>query len=166
MTQKTENTFELLYAAAAKPLYNLALYAVGDQPTAERILTGVFAEMFNNVSDQTDPDLFKRKCIGLMYRRVHKTRRKAEYGMGSSELPQIAKEQQNPEDIKKAKLFHMLRRLSFEERYIIMLFCWQRFSLGQIAEMIGQPTFLLRKHLKAILNKTADISSAYFLSGD
>lgn len=40
--QKLEDTFEVLYNATAKPLFNLALYTTGDQPTAERILTDVF----------------------------------------------------------------------------------------------------------------------------
>jgi DNA-directed RNA polymerase specialized sigma24 family protein len=152
-TQKSEYTFELLYNAAAKPLYNLALYSIGDQATAERILTDVFVEVFYTISDHTDLDFFKKKCMKLIYRRARKIRIKLGYDIGSTAPFKMKGGQQKSDDIKRAQLFNMLSKLSFEERYIILLFCWQRLSFNQIAETIYRPRFITRKHLYAIANK-------------
>lgn len=146
--------------ATAKPLYNLALYAIGDQSTAERILTDVFVDVFYTILDQSAPDLFKKKCIKLIYRRARKIRIKPGYDIDSTAPFKMEGGQQKSDDIKKAQLFDMLSKLRFEERYIILLFCWQRFSLKQIAETICRPKFIARKRLYAILNKATRVSEA------
>lgn len=155
--QKSEDSFELLYNATVKPLYNLALYTIGDQPTAERILTDVFVEASYAISGQSDPDLFKKKCIKLLYRHSRKIRIKQKHD-GSTAPFKIEGEGQKSDDIKRTQLFDMLSELSFEERYIILLFCWQRFSFKQISETICQPKFIVRKRLYAIINKVARVS--------
>ena len=157
-TQNMEEAFELLYDATAKPLYNLTLYTIGDQPIAERILTDIFVDVFYTISDQADSDLFKKKCIKSLYRRIRKIRIEPEYDIGCIAQFKIKGRQQKPEDIKRAQLFCILRRLSFEERYIILLFCWQRLSLKQIAETLCLPKFLVRKCLHAITAKAAAVS--------
>ena len=156
--------FELLYNATVKPLYNLALYTLGDQPTAERILTDVFVEVFYNISDQSDPDLFMKKSIKLIYRHARRTKINPGYDIGSTASFKMKEGLQNPDDIKRGQFFCILSRLSFEERYIILLFCWQRFSLKQIAEAICRPEYIVRKRFYAIINKAARVSDAFLIT--
>ena len=139
--QETEKTFQLLYNATAKPLYNLAIYATGDQSTAERILTDVFVKVFYTIPDQSAPDLFMKKCIKLLYRHARRIRIKQKHD-GSTAPFKIEGEEQKSDDIKRTQLFDLLSKLSFEERYIILLFCWQRFSLKQIAKRYANQSSL------------------------
>lgn len=102
-------------------------------------------EVVHNISDRSDSDLFKEKCIKLIYSYVRKIRIKLEYSIDSTVSFNIMRNQEKKDDIKKIQLFDMLSKLSFEERYIIVLFCWQSFSLKQIAKTICRPIFITKK---------------------
>ena len=59
-------------------------------------------------------------------------------------------------DDERNKRLDKLYRLSLKERYILLLFCWQRFSLKRIAKIISLPMFITKKRLYAALNKAAN----------
>ncbi|RJE46674.1 hypothetical protein A7K50_13025 [Dehalobacter sp. MCB1] len=59
-------------------------------------------------------------------------------------------------DNERKKQLDKLYRLSPKERYILLLFCWQRFSLKRIAKTISLPVFITKKRLYAALNKAVN----------
>lgn len=61
--------------------------------------------------------------------------KKSKYNMDSVKLLKASDDRKKPDyNIKKAQLIDVLGKLSLEKRFILLLFCWQRFSLKQIAK--------------------------------
>ena len=59
---KLQNQVEFLYHAAAKQLYNLALYTIGNQKVAEQITIDAFADAFYSITDKSDAELFESEA--------------------------------------------------------------------------------------------------------
>lgn len=57
------------------------------------------------------------------------------------------------EDGPNRRLLAALLDLHYNERYIILLFCWLRLSQKEIARILVLPAFLVRKRLYASLRK-------------
>ena len=141
---ESQNQVELFYNAAAKPLYNLALYTTGDPALAQQVTIDAFVDSFHNISDKTDLELFINKSTKLLYRYIRKAQKN---NFDQAALLKTAR------GINDEKHMDMLCRLSPNERYIVLLFCWQRFSLKRIAQIISLPVFITKKRLYAALNK-------------
>jgi DNA-directed RNA polymerase specialized sigma24 family protein len=142
------NQADLLYRAASKQLYNFALYAVGDQRAAEQITENAFADAFLRVPDRSDIRQFYIRCLKLLCRYGRKLRKKTAYCMDEI-IPPTANRQASIE--KKCSL-QLLRKLSYDQRCIFLLFCW-RIPITQIASITGLPVFMTRRRLSAVINK-------------
>lgn len=145
-----QNQVELLYNAAAKPLYNLALYTTGDPASAEQTAIDAFVGAFHSIPDKTDLELFRNKSAKLLYRYICKAQKN---NFDQAALLKISGDMNGK---KQKNIMDMLCRLRLDERYILLLFCWQRFSPKQIARTICLPVFITRKRLYAALNKAVD----------
>lgn len=163
MTEEIElqNQIEFLYKATSKQLYNLALYAIGNQRAAEQITTQAFADAFLRDPDKFDTTQFSLRSISLLYLYGRKLRKKTVYNISEIMLSQKAKRQENHEK----KLFlEILRAFSYDERYILLLFYWMRIPLKQIASITGRPVFITRKRLLATMNKVITLRENYYYS--
>ncbi|NLA88012.1 MAG: hypothetical protein GX847_12185, partial [Clostridiales bacterium] len=58
---------EYQYRTAAKQLYNLALFAIGDKGLAEQTAAGAFADALKQIKDTSDIELFRKHCCTLLY---------------------------------------------------------------------------------------------------
>ncbi len=87
------------------------------------------------------------KLLYRYIRRAHKNDQAA--------LLKTAEDINSLDDNRKKKYMDMLGRLSPDERYSVLLFCWQRFSLKRIAKTINLPLFIIKGRLYAALNKVA-----------
>jgi len=153
--QEIQNQVEFLYNATAKQLYKLALYTLGNKKAAEQITINVFCEAFNNISDKADANLFKERSIKLLYKYGRKIQKKSEWN-GSTILIKTSEDIEEQVDVKKKELIQMLGSLNFDERYILLLFYWQKFSIQQIAKAICLPIFLVKKRFGVTVNKAVN----------
>jgi DNA-directed RNA polymerase specialized sigma24 family protein len=142
---------ENLYHTTAKQLYNLALYAVGDTTLAEETAVSAFSDACGCIRDATDSVKFQRLCFRLLYRHCKKVRR-------YYKLPTGRFTDNSAENLKSASdhkhLSEMLICLDFDERFIVLLFCMQKYSVRQIAKITRLPCFLIEKRLVAAVGKT------------
>jgi DNA-directed RNA polymerase specialized sigma24 family protein len=133
-----QNQIEHLYQTTAKQLYNFAFYAVGDKRLAEQTAVSAFSDAFKHISDKSDISLFQKHYFRLLYIHGKKVHRKSEYYI--SRIPADS-------------LTEMLIGLSFEERYVLLLFCWQKYSIHQIAKTTMLPGFIIERRLNAAVSK-------------
>ncbi|SHH99068.1 DNA-directed RNA polymerase specialized sigma subunit, sigma24 family [Sporobacter termitidis DSM 10068] len=147
--REIQKQVEFLYQAAARQLYNMALYTVGDREAAEEITIHAFTGAFRKCSDKTNVDLFKEQSIKLIYRHGRKLQR-------SPDRRCTAPETAGQISAGKKEFIQMLSGLSFDERYILLLFCWHGFSVRQIAKAIGRPVFLTRRHFESAIHKAVN----------
>jgi DNA-directed RNA polymerase specialized sigma24 family protein len=142
MTVETarQNTMESLYEAAAKPLYNMAVYTIVDRRLAERTAAVVFLDACRGCSGIPEGGPFMKRCFGLLYRR-------------GRELCQEDSEFSSA-DTSGAPLGKLLSPLSYDERFILLLFCRHKYSLRQISEITGLPEFTVDRRLTSAAGKT------------
>ena len=138
-----QEQYESLYSAAAKQLYNLALFTIGNPAAAEQIVIDTFVNVLSSTQDNLSVDLFVEQSIGFLYRKGRKARKKAGYVIGCA----FEDQPESPTAIKKRQLIRMLGELSYDERFMLLLFCWQRYSIKQIARIMCIPVFITRKRL-------------------
>ncbi len=131
---------EYIYQIAVKQLYNLALYSVGDRRLAEKTMVGAFSDAFNRLRNKSDVALFERHCLRLLYVHGKKVQRKSEYYIGC---------------IAQDSITEKLIGLNFEERYVLLLFCWRKQSIKQIAQTTRLPQFMIEQRLNAAVRKAA-----------
>lgn len=143
---KTQNQIGFFYNAATKPLYNLALYTMGDPVLAQQVTIDAFVGSFHSISDKADLELFMNKSIKLLYQYIRKVQKNNGKVIPTTGDIYILNGEKN-------KNMDMLCKLSPDERYILLLFCWQRFSIKRIAEAISLPRIIVKKRLYAVLNK-------------
>jgi DNA-directed RNA polymerase specialized sigma24 family protein len=128
-----QNRINVLYETAAKPLFQVALYSVGNRSVAEDSAEMAILGAFRDGPDVSDPGAFLKRCLGKLYRCVKEAR--------SESIKTGA------DDAQAKPLGQMLAPLSFDERYILLLFCRQKYSIGQIAEITGLQEFIVEKRL-------------------
>ncbi|MEA4894680.1 MAG: hypothetical protein VB064_05410 [Oscillospiraceae bacterium] len=134
---------EFLYDATVKLIYNLALYTIGNSSMAEQITTDAFCDAFYRVTDRSDIELFMKKAIREVYKHGRKIKRLS-YCSGLLCMDTNAGAR---------RLLAALLDLDYNERYIILLFCWLRLSPKEIARIICLPTFLVKKRLYTSIRK-------------
>jgi DNA-directed RNA polymerase specialized sigma24 family protein len=133
---------DVLYQEAAKPLYNLALFAVGERSLAEEAALGAISVTYRHLPDASDRQAFRSESLRLLYLYGKKLCRK-------NLLPRKAG---GMEDVLPAdgtrRLGCLLEGLSYDEKFILLLFCCQKLTVPEIAETLRQPVFLVEKRLK------------------
>lgn len=134
----------------AYQLYHMALCAVGDAALAEQTAAGAFCDALNQIRDASDAGMLRMRCFSLLYRYCKKTR--GLYGSTDGYTDAASAEY-----IKYAgghrRLPEMLACLSFDERFIILLFCLQKYSVRQIATITRLPGFIVERRLNAAVGK-------------
>ena len=145
-----QNQVEFLYRATAKQLYNLALYVIGNQRVAEQITIDAFADAFVSIPDKSDAERFIKRSIKLLYRYGRKRHRKAGYSIMDIAFSENAERWNS---VGKNHLFEILNKLNYDERFILLLFCWQKFSAKEIANIMYLPLFFAKKRIFVTINK-------------
>jgi DNA-directed RNA polymerase specialized sigma24 family protein len=130
---KEKSHLALLYHTSAKQLFNLALYAVGDGHLAEQAVVSAFAGAYRRLPDKSDVRLFERQCVRLLYVCGKKTLRQS-----GGRRDAIAAD--TTADGETSRLASLLSGLSFNERFILLLFCRLRLSVRQIAAAMRLPS--------------------------
>jgi len=113
-------------------LYQMALCAVGDAVLAGPAAAGAFADALNRIPDTFDIGLFRMQCYSLLYRHCKKVRGHA---------------------CCHKQLSGTLACLDFDERFILLLFCLQKYSVRQIAKITRLPGFVIEKRLNSAVGK-------------
>lgn len=119
---------------------------------AQQVTTDAFVDAFHSISSKADIELFVNRSAKLLYRYIRKAHKNDQ-----AALLKTAEDINSLDDNKKKKYMDMLGRLSPDERYIVPLFCWQRFFLKRIAKTINLPLFITKGRLYAALNKVAKV---------
>ncbi len=150
MQQQIENQ----YRAAAKQLYNMALFSIGDKGLAEQTAAGVFADALEHLKDTSDIEFFRKHCCTLLYQYCKNIRRQYfcpdKYIADEAALDLRCVENGS-------HLSGILICLSFEERFIVLLFCLQKYSVRQIAQITRLPCFIIEKRLMAAVGRAATL---------
>ena len=160
--QEIQNQVEFLYHETAKQLYKLALYTLGNRKVAEQITVNAFCEAFNTISDKTDVNLFKERSIKLLYKHGRKIQKKSEWN-GCTIPVRTSEDIVEQAGVKKKELIQMLGSLNFDERYILLLYYCQEFSIQQIAKAICLPVFLAKKRFGVTVNKAVKYMKTFAL---
>jgi DNA-directed RNA polymerase specialized sigma24 family protein len=124
----------------ATELYNLAFYIYGNQAEASAASSDTFIKAYAKISvNPTMPDTeqFKQLCFKLLF----------QYGS----INRFTNTKLHPD--KENKLYTMLRPLSYNERFIILLFCCHKMQKEQISELLCLPEFLVAKWLLSASQK-------------
>lgn len=129
---------ELKYHATVLYLYNLALYTVGDKRLAEQAAAQAFSDAFIRIRGNADVQLFEAHCLRRLYMFGKKSHRLSDNFIGCKAHD---------------RLTELLISLSFQERYILLLFCWRKFTIHQIAKTTRLPQFIIEKRLNTAVNK-------------
>jgi RNA polymerase sigma-70 factor (ECF subfamily) len=138
-----------LYNSSAKELYNLALYSVGNQPLAEQLAIDAFVSAYNRLPDKSDVTQFQIKSAGQLYR---KTKEMLNKGIGEPDKYEsigLAND--------KNRINALLTGLNYDERFLLLLFSQQRFSAGQIAQILRVPKLVVRKRFCRVINKAMKV---------
>ncbi len=156
MIGDTKESNELAYLSrfSAKQLYNLALHTVGDRHLAEQAVISAFSDACRQRDDSPDVRRVEAQCVRLLYRYGKKAVREAFHGCedtaGGAADPCIKLHAEEP-----SRLTCLLSGLSFSEKFILLLFCRHKYTVGQIAEITGLPVFLVERRLNAAADKAA-----------
>lgn len=152
-----EEQVAFLYRATAKGLYHLAFYTIQNQSMAERLSIDAFAFAFYQLSDKSDVVQFKTVSAGQLYQSIKK---RLFIHRWHDPCKRMAHENSNLiEESECSQIAALLTGLSFDERFILLLFLQQRFSQKQIAKILCIPRFVVGRRLYRTLGKTADIWS-------
>ncbi len=151
---KENNELAYLSRFSAKQLYNLALHTVGDRHLAEEAVISAFSDACRQRDDTSDIRQVEAQCVRLLYRYGKKATRDAfdgrEGAAGGTADPCIKLHAAHT-----SRLACLLSGLSFSEKFILLLFCRHKYTVGQIAEMTGLPVFLVERRLNAAADKAA-----------
>jgi DNA-directed RNA polymerase specialized sigma24 family protein len=156
-----KNQVEFLYNATAKELYNLALYSVQNQPLAEQLTIDAFAFAFNSLSDKSDAEQFRMKSIKFLYRSIKKSVSKANRGPGKLKDQRIYENTEFPKSKERTRLNTLRLLLECDERFILLLFCYQKFSVKRISRILNLPTFIAKKSLHITITKAIELWRIY-----
>lgn len=123
---------------AGRELYSLALYVFGNESDALKASVASFAKAYRKVSGgKAGPDIVKLEALGLrfLYR----------YGKAAGTKKAGGDSTFN----------NALCRLTYDERFLLLLFCRRKMKLRQIAAVLRQPHFLVARRLLSGARKLA-----------
>ena len=149
--RETEQSIEF-YNKLAKQLYNLALYTLGDTALAQRTAIRAFCDTYERLGGIGDVRVCRRHCIRLLYTYGRKAWRKhrkicaAAHALCYQELP--------PGHGKKP-LAALLDGLSYDSRFLLLLFCYCKLTIPEIAEAMGLPAFVVNRRLSSVSGRLA-----------
>lgn len=141
------NQVDLLYSNIAKELYNLTLYTIGDQLSAEKITINAFSDAFQAVADKSNVNMFRLHCVKKIYcycKRLHKT------VIYDTHNP-MHEYEDDPKVMKRQKLLELLSMLNFNNRFLLLLFCQQKYQVKHVSKITNRPAFLIRKRFYRVL---------------
>jgi hypothetical protein len=148
MTMALHQTESSLHSTA-HGLFHTALCAVGDAALAGRAAADAFVDAVNRIPDTSDAGLFRMRCYSLLYRYCKKIPELHDYPRGR--ISDTA--EYNRHSGGRKRLSEILARMSFDERFIILLFCLEKYSVRQIAKITRLPGFIVEKRLNAAVKK-------------
>lgn len=147
--QEFDEQFNFIYNFCIEQLYNLAFYSIGNGTIAEDITILAFSEAFHSIPDKSDVNFFRKRSLQLLFRYIRKGQKDTEIKLAKSEKREGIK---NPYCADK-QLLDKFDQIDYSERFILLLYYWQGFTMKQIAEITSKPIFLIKKQLHATLKK-------------
>ncbi len=152
--KKEQYNTALLGPVSAKRFFNLALYAIDDEKLASQAAVKAVSDTYKRFPDETDQRAFERQCLCPLYRYGKKAVR--ECGINSGAASRYADFTDGCQLLRRSeadRLADLLSGLSFEERFILLLFCWFRCTLHEIARATRLPVFIVKRRLSAAVDK-------------
>ncbi len=139
---------DFLYRAAAKQLYTIALYSTGNENAAKEITINAFVSSFYRIEDRSNPDLFLLLSMRELYRQVRKERIRSFFSLSLRKNNSVYRAYGKP-----SSLIIVISNLSYLERFVLLMSCWQRFSICRIAHIVRLPVFVIRRILFTAVKK-------------
>lgn len=139
-----------LYNSTGKQLYNLALLAIGDQLSAERITIDAFSDAFQVVDDKSNLSSFKKLCV----KRIYSSCKKENVTYNIKELPRGYLEE--PRRVKMQTLLKLFSMQNLKDRFLLLLFCQQKMTVKQISEVLKIPRFIFKKRFYRVLTRAGN----------
>ena len=136
--------FDALVRFASSRLYGIAYRILRDQHLAEDALQGTLITIWNELPRLRDPDRFDAWTYRLIVRAAMTEARRAGRGRGIAPLlPDEAEPARGPDEIgavaDRDVLERGFRRISPEQRAVLVLQHYAGLSLAEIADVVGIP---------------------------
>jgi hypothetical protein len=123
---------------SGRELYRLALYLFGSESDALKASAAAFTKAFQKVSGgNAGPDMEKLEALGVRF--LYRYGKAAGAGAARGDTA----------------LHNALCRLTFDERFVLLLFCCRKMKLRQIAAVLRRPHFLVARRLLSGARKLA-----------
>lgn len=148
--------FGELYESLAGDLYRMALYTLGSQQDAEDAVADTFTEAWKGIKNLREPEAFRSWMFRILSARCKRqvaqiVTRKKEIDLDSY---YETAEEAAPETVtRRAELSEALGTLSPEERQIVLLSVLERYTMREIAGMLGLPQGTVSSKLSRSLHK-------------
>lgn len=148
--------FSELYESLAGDLYRMALYTLGSQQDAEDAVADTFAEAWKGIKNLREPEAFRSWMFRILSARCKRqvaqiVTRKKEIDLDS--YYETAEEAMPETATRRAELREALQSLSAEERQIVLLSVLERYTMREIAGMLGLPQGTVSSKLSRSLHK-------------
>ena len=136
--------FDALVRFASNRLYGIAYRILRDQHLAEDALQGALITIWNELPRLRDPDRFDAWTYRLIVRAAMTEARRAGRGRGTASLlPDDAEPSRGPDEIRavadRDALERGFRRITPEQRAVLVLQHYAGLSQAEIADVIGVP---------------------------
>jgi len=140
--------------AAVKELYNLALGVTGRDSEARCAVSEALTEISGG-KKAPDAERFRQLSIRALYRygKNHGVFKERENEAAASECG-CREAPAGP----RAKLLGLLEPLSYNERFVLLLFCCQKLTISQISEILRLPSFIVTRWLYSASRKIASVN--------
>jgi hypothetical protein len=157
LTEPTEVThqLDLLCRTSAKKLYNLARYTVDDSALAESIAIDALTAAVLRHPDFSESRGAEIDCCGFLYRFARRARKKNRFGFRPLRRKVLAGS--GPPLDGALRPINRLFRLSFDERFLLILFCYCKFTIEEISQIMRLPKRIAMKRLYRAAKKSAEL---------
>ena len=156
--QGDKDCFAQVYESIAPDLYKVALYTLGNAHDAEDVVSEVFIEAYKGIAGLRDQDKFKFWMLKILSIRCK--RKIAEYVKGKNTfdienfITTLSGEgEMDGEVAEKVTVIDALKRLSDQERQIVVLSVLQGYTTKEIAGILGSPHGTISSKLHRALAK-------------
>lgn len=132
-------------------LYCLAFLSTGDASVSERITK-------NACVGSAGKNRLIRQSIGSCLRLLYISGKKESTNISRGLHLTHAGPYELSQTRDNGRLCTMLQVLSFTDRFLILLFCYMKFSSSQIASILRLPAFFVRKRIVDSLHKISNLN--------
>jgi DNA-directed RNA polymerase specialized sigma24 family protein len=141
-----------LIELTAKELYNFALNVYGNETEAIAASVDAFVHAFVNVTyDNNVLDAIMFKSLNIRFLYIYGKKRKKILNKRKKAL--TSKQDHQAVLADKNEFFNKLNQLNYRERFILLLFCYQKMKIEHISQVLQLPKFLVARRLLSAARK-------------